>query len=393
MPLTKVQLKTPHLVLYIESDMGIVFNQIKQSLYQLSAISISILLSIDEGLTKKQVFHQVANLSQLDEKEIDDSYAEVSLLFSQDKGQSSYDDGIYPEILTVKKTSSVTCPNSRTVQIADATFSIFIDSSDLFFDLSILLTPCEKHLLSVDFQLKIYPNATDETLFDISCNDLVVENNLPYNHVVPHLIDRLQILSYQSTDYMFCFHGAALESEYGCLLLPGVSGAGKSTLSCALANKQYSLYSDEMIVLDKFFNVLTLNLPIAIKSGSWSTIALEYPHLSQEKVWQREDGRLLKYIWPKQFVKAKKYTSNKTMLINPCFQKGHVDVAEQVVKLSLFETIQLITDGGYQISSELTVDKVEQLFSFISASQNYKLSYNSTANALMQLEILWYCNQ
>jgi hypothetical protein len=393
MPLTKVQLKTPHLVLYIESDMGIVFNQIKQSLYQLTALSISLLLAIDEGLNKKKALEHVAILSELQVSELIEYYQEVLKLFSKELDKSSYKDAQYPELATLDKPFTVANSTSiKTYKIAQTKYSIEVLSPRLFIAISTILKPCEKVLSAVDLQVTINECTNNVNFFDIVCNGLVIEKNLPFDYVMPHLIDRLQIVSFQNSDYQYCFHGAALETNNGSLLLPGKSGAGKSTLSAVLASDNMPLYSDEMIALDSHFQIMTLNLPIAIKSGSWKILAKLFPELKSEKIWLREDGRKLKYIWPNNFVKAKKkdgHTVNKIMLVNPCFQAGSIGEEKQVVKLNTFETLELLINGGYQISNELTVEKLEKLFSYISTNTSYKLTYNSSAFALTALENLW----
>jgi hypothetical protein len=396
MSFSKISLNTSHLILYIELEQGVVFHKNKQSLYQLTALSISLLLTIDEGLSKQQSVEQVAKLSNLDESELIGPYDKVQCLFDEGLAEVSYIDAQYPELATIVKPYSVSRSSSlKTYQIDQATYSIETNSIDLQIEIFTLLRQCEKELTAIDFQVIITKCAENSHCFDIVCNELTIEKNIPFEYVMPHLIDRLQILSFQKSDYQYCFHGAALETEYGSLLLPGKSGAGKSTLSAILASGDSSLYSDEMIVLDDNFRMMTLNLPLAIKSGSWDLLGALYPELKNETIWHREDGRELKYIWPKRFVNSNnpnEFKTKKTLLINPCYIHNKMEISHHKIKLSVIETLMLMTGGGYQVASELTEDKIEQLFIFISDQPCFQLNYHSTEQALSQLEQLWQKN-
>jgi hypothetical protein len=396
MSLKKISLNTRHLILYIELEQGVVFHKKKQSLYQLTALSISLLLAIDEGLSKQNAVEHVAKLSNLDESELIGPYDKIQYLFDEELAEVSYIDAQYPELATIVKPYYVSISSSlKTYQIDQATYSIETNSIDLQIEIFTLLRQCEKKLTVIDFQVTIIKCEENSHCFDIVCNGLKIEKDLPFKYVMPHLIDRLQILSFQKSDYQYCFHGAALETEYGSLLLPGKSGAGKSTLSAILASGDSSLYSDEMIVLDENFRIMTLNLPLAIKSGSWELLDVFYPEMKNETIWLREDGRELKYIWPKRFVNssnANDLKAQKALLINPCFIHNKMEITHHKIKLSVIETLMLMTGGGYQVASELTEDKIEQLFIFISDQPCYQLNYNSTEQALSELEQLWQNN-
>lgn len=396
MPLTKIRLNNPQLVLYTETDEGVVFHKASQSLYQLPALSISLLLAIDEGFSKQKSIERVAKLSNLQESELLAHYQKILRLFNEESTESAYVDAQYPELSTIDKPFSVSsCSSLKTYQVAQTKYSIDIKSTNLFTTISTLLYPCEKTLSMVDFQIAVIACVNKNNFFDIVCNGLVIERELPFDHVLPHLIDRLQILSFQNSDYQYCFHGAALETENGSLLLPGKSGAGKSTLSAVLASDGMQLYSDEMIVLNEHFQIMTLNLPIAIKSGSWKILEKRYPELKGESVWLREDGRRLKYIWPTCFVQsniANMLTSKNTLLINPCYQTTKIPQAKSQVRLSLIDTLVLITGGGYQVASELTENKIDQLFNFISEQPCYQLNYDSTEQVIYLLEDIWQKN-
>ncbi|MFT4937760.1 MAG: hypothetical protein ACI88A_000778 [Paraglaciecola sp.] len=395
MALLKIPLNTAYLSLYLEAEQGMVFHHIKQSLYQLPPLSIAFLLALDEGLDKPRALAEIAQSSQIPPEQLSDTYQQIKSLFNQDHDELCYLDGRYPELAKpLSGIKTAVKKKTLTYQVADATFAILTGSAPLYRDIETLLAPCQKNLEEVDFEITINPQ---QEVYSIYCNELLVEEQLTYPEIIPLIIDRLQILAFQKSDYYFCFHGAALQTPHGDLLLPGKSGDGKSTLSATLANEENGLYSDEIIALNKHLQLCILTLPIGLKSGSWDILATQYPQLADEPVWHRLDGRLLKYVWPSAFAKRCHQKNDKHrdfLLVNPNFRAAK-DTGAAVLpaslpqKLSVIDTISMLTQSGYQLGVELSEEKLQQLIDFISASKCYQLSYANTDQAIQQLKLLW----
>lgn len=199
------------------------------------------------------------------------------------------------------------------------------------------------------------------------------------------------------------------------ILLPGVSGAGKSTLTAELSVRGYQVYSDEIIALNNQLNLTAINLPMAIKSGSWQLTESLYPEICEQPEWHRIDGRILKYIWPKQCAQmnqdhcvdqtneyhiqqrdlksteptlANLVDHKQTLVICPKFD---INAKPKATKISIIDTLTLVTEGGYQLGVELSHDRVEQLLSFCEQISAYQITYANSEQALTLLEEL--CQQ
>lgn len=395
MSLTNVPLNTEYLSLYLETDQGMVFHHIKQSLYQLPPLSVALLIAIDEGLDKQHALAEVAQISQILSEQLAEPYKQIKSLFTPNRDEQSYLDGRYPELTgTLAGIKRTVVKNALTYQVENATFSFFTESTALLGEIKALLSPCWRSLREVDFEITV---KQQQEIFRVYCNEILIEDQLNYRETIPLIIDRLQILAFQKSDYYFCFHGAALQTPQGNLLLPGRSGAGKSTLSASLANEQNGLYSDEIIALNKHFQLCILTLPMAIKSGSWDILAEQYPELADAPVWNRLDGRLLKYVWPPVFAKQTVQKNNKCtefLLVNPNFSAAKNTTASSSLvsssqKLSVIDTISMLTQSGYQLGMELSESKLQQLINFISISKCYQISYSNNDQAKQQLKELW----
>ena len=394
MAITKVALKTNHLSLYLENDKGMVFNHVNHCLFHLPAVSIALLLAIDEYSDEKQALEYVVQNSNIPLKKLQPLYHKIAQLFNRQQEQSTYLDGRYPEVFqSVGKHKLQSSNKITTYKIANVTFLISVESPVLQNEIEKLLHPCKHNLTEVDVVISIRNTKQGNSdSFELFSHDLLINEKLTFAEVMPELIDRLQIIAFQKSDYRFCFHGAALQTPDGNLLLPGKSGAGKSTLSAFLTYNNNGLFSDEMIVLDENFNVKVLTLPIAIKSGSWHILQPYFPELTQASIWHRLDGRQLKYVWPTTF--ADQSFKTNALLVNPNFihltesslPEGELPKAEA---LTVIDTIEMLTQGGYQLGFELNTTKLEQLIHFLTQTKCYTLSYTSNEQAQMKLKHLW----
>jgi hypothetical protein len=391
MKIKKIKLNTSYLSLYIEGEQGLVFNHASKCLYSVPSIIVAYIFTIDDGLSELEAIQDVSQSFNIAPTELMFFYKKALSFFTNSPLTVTYADGKYPELFELKKHSTRNKKNIKTYVVGDTSFSITCADEVLYAQITPVLLPIETRLNEVDFQIEVKQSSANVKYLDIYCNNLQIEEKLLPAEVLPLIIDRMQILTFQTSDYCFCFHGAALQTSKGVLLLPGESGAGKSTLSALLASKQHKLFSDEMIVLDENFKVMALQLPIAVKSGSWNVLSDHYPELNTLPEFLRLDGRQLKYVWPSSFANPKstnEHTKTLPCIVTPKFTQDIQD-SEQAKKISVIDTISVLTTAGYQVGIELDEVKLEKLLSFIENAQCYELTYNSNKQAERELTLIW----
>ncbi len=346
------------------------FDTSRQSLTHLTGSLVFAVLQRD---TCTDLGHAISKASKSVRKSSDDLrdlFSEIEPFFVPGIPEKNYEDGLYPELHAQPLSTQ-----DMLFKVCNTVFSIHCSNDLLRQHLAELLAPISvvtgQHHVSIDIT-----NSAED--FSLNVNDLPVEQGLLFNEVVPVLIDRLQILAYQRENFLFCFHGAAVVTQSGGLLMPGVSGAGKSTLAARLCEAGATLYSDEMMVFDEQHSLLTIPLPIAIKEGSWSL----FPQLDKSKIWKRVDGRRLKYLWPEAF--STEFPS-KRLSIFPRFGSS----ASQPERLSTFQALSKLVEGGYQVSRTLTADDIESLLSMLDSLPCYQLGYIKTEYAMQMINAAW----
>ena len=389
---SKVNLKTPYISMYIEGDQGLIYHHHKQTLYSIDVITVALVCAVDEGLCKKKAIDDISQSGNYSSDDLESYYLKAIAFFSSEKKSVFYTDGKYPEVKNLSELTKVPDDsNLKCYKVGDTFFSIKCCNDELSMKIACILRPIRILASYVHFEIIINKSKNDANYINIFCNDLLIEKQLLPAEVLPLIIDSMQILTYQHSDYSFCFHGAALETPEGMLLLPGVSGAGKSTLSAMFVLRKCKLYSDEYIVLDKDFNLKTLMLPIAIKSGSWDLLSKHYPELNESPEFLRLDGRRLKYIWPPSFSKNTKLSPNtyrKTLILNPKFSKNNTS-KETVRELSVISTLTMLIGCGYQVGIELNEEKIEKLLAYIQDTKRYHIHYHNNEQVQQTIKSMW----
>ena len=208
--------------------------------------------------------------------------------------------------------------------------------------------------------------------------------------VIPLLVDQLQQRSYQQSGYQLAFHGAAVryiepESRQAYdILIPGSSGCGKTTLALALCLQGARAYTDESITLDKKWKLHPIPVPFAIKQGSWKLLA-EWGSKDNKEindtVFERRDGRRLRYWWPPKPFMAEPATMAKTIILLPQY------LADQETLLrpaSLIDTTQSMALGGYQQENTQDPNVIPSYIDWLNQVSRLHINY-ANANEAVKL--------
>lgn len=102
-----------------------------------------------------------------------------------------------------------------------------------------------------------------------------------------------------SQDYFMCIHAGVVTDGRTCILIPGESGRGKSSLTAALVKAGYTYCSDEIALLaENSFEVTAPHIAMCIKDSGFDTMAALFPQISDLPVYDREDGKQVRYFLP-----------------------------------------------------------------------------------------------
>ncbi len=366
---------------YSLADQLVLFNSNNASLCVLSEFAAWLFLSLDAGYSasclKQELIAKQVNIEGFDE-----TLDELTRLLQSDAGSTSYKNE-YTELVTPAKTDMTDLPRVFSVSLLGNTFHVYTPCTRLkkyFMDIAV---PAHAESESAkprgDFHITIEESGDG---YELRCNTALITKIPDYSHIMPILMDNLQILAYQFSDYLLSVHSAMLAYRGKGIILPGISGSGKSTLALSLQHKGYRCFSDEIAVISATEKLMPLPLPVAIKSGSWKIIRNTYPEIDTQPIWYRQDGRRLKYIFlPDQKTHpGTRYTAVPLeYIIFPYYNEQAKDY--ELVQCNSLDTLHALTQAGYQIKDSLTRHKVEKILQLVAKTPAYHLSYSSLEQA------------
>jgi len=388
-----IPLHSQHIRAYPAGDDLIVLHQPSGSLHAVEGLGCWLFLGLDQGLSEQQLLAEYRKAYPADaipETQWSAMLAEIMPLFDTQAGQTVY----HEEFSAVLQSVPIASHAQEAVcfHLNGLGFEVSCDAPAL---LAVLreLAPGER--LSQDdrsptirCQFEIRQN-TAETTYHITCNGQLLTQQVPFDGLLPLLMDYIQILAYQSQEYLLAIHAAAVVKDGVALILPGVSGSGKSTLCVSLVEQGFECYSDELAILTyPSAHLQPLTLPMAVKTGSWALLESAWPVLTQAPVWQRPDGRQLKYIpLPHQARPTNPAAIRQQYVVFPHYDPN---VSQASLKpLNPIHLLKRLATAGYQIKRHLDANKVEHLINFANHTPAYTLHYANLAQAHAYLAQLY----
>lgn len=373
------QLNSKQLTYFKLDNSWIVLKRTSSSLHVLSALDMWILYALDENLSQQEIVTALEK-EGAERSVIDQQYAYIQKLLADGENNASTYEQEYAFL--PQSAPSTSCIKTQcSFDFLGKRISIISDEEPFFQDCIILFAnqPRFSHFIQrvdINFQFSLTRTTNHYQLY---CNDHLLFHIAEYCLIMPILMDSIQIISYQFSDYLLGVHSAMLVKNNCGLMLPGLSGSGKSTLCASLLKQEYTCYSDELALLSlSTSKLMPMPLPMAIKSGSWDIMAVDFPEIDKLPIWERADGRCSKYIELPHAIDDLSEVQVKCII----FPHYHADQAQcELTPLDSVSALKGLTMVGYQIKQNLTIEKVEQLLTWIAGIDAYELHYANLDDA------------
>lgn len=370
-----IPLKNHNWSAYSNKKVIIAFNKRSGEVHIIANEMAWLFLSIDAEMTSEEI------LSEADQTNITLAhYNEAVKFFNQEysstlnKYRQEFDYVIQKKIknnhtYTPEKTFNITIDNTN-ISISSNSSSVLIDCKEIFKN---FISTQKKQKNRFLFEVIVTHSTKKVTVY---CNTVILATTAKYSLFMPVLIDHIQNILYQSTDYLLSIHSAALTQGTTALLIPGQSGSGKSTLCLNLIEEGCFQYlSDEISVISNTEKtLLSVPLPASLKKGSWHLFEKRWEHLHDSKIWHREDGRILKYLSLTKYIGTKPII-DQFIIIFPKYKKNCTEI--EISKLDAVDALKELTESGYQVKNELTQKKLEAILSWISTAKAFKIQYSN----------------
>jgi hypothetical protein len=197
------------------------------------------------------------------------------------------------------------------------------------------------------------------------------------------LLHAARSLLYEEARYDVAIHASMVADDNRGILLCAPREAGKSTLTAALVAHGFSLLTDEPALLHFDTGcVSSLRLPISLKEGSWSILRDAWPTLMNAPEHLRSDGVKLHLLHPPQTSLA----NSPHRLTHIVFPEYDPRSSQLIEKLSSFETLNFLNEGGILLARQAGRKQFETLLKLISTLPAHRVRYASLSEAMNALD-------
>ncbi len=264
-------------------------------------------------------------------------------------------------------------------RVADRRVALQVDADELRTLLEALRDAregAEQSACEVDHRLRLQGGAGSWHLFD---DDRLIAQGRGADAAAVATLIALTELGSRPAERLLVIHGAGLVNRRGSgLLLIAPGGSGKTTLAAALNADGYGLLSDDVVPVTLDGALLSLNLPLCLKSRSWPVLLEDRPELVRSPIVERFGQRV-------RFLQAR--GPALTCTVRPArllFPRYAPDEPARVAPLSPVEALQGIINAEAVIR-DLTQAKLEGLARWIEALPAFSLTYPDLASAREQV--------
>ena len=213
--------------------------------------------------------------------------------------------------------------------------------------------------------------------YDIYVNSIRKQTIINRANILSALYDHIRITHYQLYPFLIALHAATLKYKDTMIVFPGVSQSGKSTLATYLMHKGFTLFSDELTVLDDESYITPLPLGTTLKEGSWDVMKPIVEELDRYKHHLRFDGQKIKSITPPH-IEQKRIKTENFLFIFPTFKRN---TPTEFHPISTTKALKLFIDSGYHLSDSTSFRDVYRWLKILSQAKLYTLTYSNIEDA------------
>ena len=359
----------------MDGDVLIVWSLLKKELYAFEGVGAAIFLYMETYYPQQKREYVYSYFDKLSKRELEPLIEQISTIL-YDVAMLSSNDKIKQKMPQHKRLSKQWQFAKRYIlELNEECFTLELEDTTLEDLVMPSLQHLQKHTQKSDFTISIVKNR--ESGYEIYVDSKLEDNMIKRENLLPVLYDRIRIYHYQRNPFLVALHAAVLHYNDTTLIFPGISGAGKSTLAAYLMYKGFTLFSDELTIIDENKTFTPLPLGVTLKEASWHIIEPFTDTMVSMKTHLRFDNQKIKFVLPPKIVN-KKYKAKKMIFIFPQFIQGS---ATQLEPLSLVTVLENFIDAGYHLCNPNDFEKVLLWLNILSEAKLYSLEYSNIEEA------------
>jgi len=359
-----------HLYLYASESVLFVWSKTTASLYTFSNHYGALFFYMEENNNVDTATQYILSIGLKNTTKTKQIISTIHTLLNNTEENTFYKEAQLKRVPTVVNSTSL----YKHYALYNSSFSLYVDDSIAkFVEVSF------EHLLTSELTLPEYhfEVLNEHGIYNIYANGRFQESVEKKENILAVLQDTIRIIFYQNSDFLVAIHAAVLSYSGKTFIFPGISGAGKSTLSSFLMNRGFTLYSDEVTVVDSNYTIHSLALCNTIKEDSWEVVKKFNNTVDSLSIHKRFDGQRTKFLKPPATAKDP-IEAQGAYIFFPTYKKGSSTVVRTI---DIVEAISLISQAQYHLYNSKDAEVTKSFLKFLVSCQLYTISYSNLKSA------------
>lgn len=386
--------------LFVLDNVGVVFIEARQELYELNATATYIWCRLEEGFKPSEITRDLAMIfgfaASDAERHVCDSLGQwhaLGLLNGSEPTNPAAADARANDsrsgfLAPGDATSPSDLPFSRSYHILGHNYRLGFATLEI---------EAKVHPILVHLETKKIEDRTQLTEISIcgEPGDYVIAKGgrtkyrcSRLDEIAPYVYSAVFLDALARSDHGVGIHAGGVSDGERALLLPGIGGSGKTSLTAALVRMGFRYLSDDLVLLKgQASSIEGLPVSLCIKESGVDLLASYFPEVKDLAFHVRPDGKRVCYLPPPVTVEPKDPVSPPRLawLVFPSYTP---DASTRLEAISPGQALRQLA-LHCKIMSRITREEVSILVSQLRSATCFTLCFSSLDEGLAQLMHLW----
>lgn len=389
--------------LFILEDIGIVFSETAQKIYELNTMATWIWCQLEDGLLVDQLPTGLADTFGIAEDTAERHLSEA-LEAWRDLGfltkTSAKTRPTFPEATSPGRTPQGRLPRNILLGLRQGlsggerqikTYRNLGQDTIVVYpteDLMALVHPAVAHvvqprrILTPQSLVEILPQGTG---FDIKRDGAIKYRNIARDQLTPVIQYLVFLAGIEQSAYAVAFHAGAVALDDRVAVLPGSAGSGKTSLTAALLSQGFRYLSDDLLLMGTDLKIEGVPFALCIKDTGVTPLAPYYPDLPSLTLHHRPDGKNVRYLSAPLTSSTARPAAPRLPASWVIFPKYRAGGTTKLKPLGKGEALRRLMESS-TLALPLTRAQIETFIRWLEALSCYDLEVNSLPEAVSVVE-------